>query len=59
MIGANKEAKIDVHYRNGYKTTVCANCIMFRSPHDCTAVKGFIAKDALCDLYEAKAKTKD
>lgn len=51
-----KRDKIDVHYRNGYKTTVCANCTMFQPPNNCTSVKGSIAKDALCDLFERKAQ---
>jgi hypothetical protein len=52
--GAVKDTKSKVHYRLGSKNTKCELCTMFRKPNSCVAVSGFIAKGALCDLFERK-----
>lgn len=42
------------HYspKRGTDARHCSNCTMFRKPHACSAVSGFIAERGLCDWYE-------
>lgn len=48
---AEKASKAKAHYRDGSKSRHCGLCTMFRKPHGCTAVKGKIDRDKLCDYF--------
>ncbi len=37
----------------------CGNCSMFRSPHGCTAVGGWIVKKGKCDIWEKGREHRD
>lgn len=52
--GAVKATKEKAHYRVGSKAEHCAVCTMFRAPSSCTAVRGFIARRAVCDFFKKK-----
>lgn len=47
-----KKPKGEVHYRNGWGSNYCAVCTMYVKPNQCTAVDGYIAPYAYCDLFE-------
>lgn len=49
------EARREYHYRDdrGTGQRKCENCTMFRVPHSCTDVGGFIARKGLCDIFKA------
>jgi len=32
----------------------CSSCTMWRSPHGCSSVKGYISPDGWCSYYERK-----
>jgi len=49
-----KKTKTEVNYGRGEGTTRCGYCTMFRMPLACTAVKGSIQRQGVCDLFEAK-----
>lgn len=49
-----KATKTQAHYRHGDKAEHCGICSMFRPPAACTAVRGFIAKQAVCKFFEKK-----
>lgn len=53
--GGVKVTKAEAHYRNGTEAQRCAICSMFRAPDACTAVKGKISPQALCDYFERKS----
>jgi hypothetical protein len=58
--GGRVDTRKASHYSptRGTDARHCSNCTMFRKPHACTAVSGFIAKPGLCDWYEGgKEKT--
>ena len=48
--------KYSYAHDRGTKAEHCSNCSMFRKPHGCTAVGGFIAKMGKCDIWEATRK---
>ena len=52
---SNKQDKSEVNYRHGTLENHCAHCTMFIKPSSCTAVKGDINWDDVCDLFERKA----
>jgi hypothetical protein len=49
-----KETKKDAGYREGRKDYKCALCTMFRPPHQCTTVKGWISPLDVCNYFEPK-----
>ena len=49
-----KVSKESVDYRDGSQKRRCGICIMFRSPHGCTAVAGEVSASMLCDLFKRK-----
>ena len=49
-----RATKAAAHYRDGAETKHCAICTMFRAPDTCTAVKGKISPQALCDYFEQR-----
>jgi hypothetical protein len=60
--GGRVDTRKASHYSptRGTDARHCSNCTMFRRPHACTAVSGFIAKPGLCDWYEGgKEKTEN
>lgn len=55
MAEANtKVTKKSVNYRSARGYRKCANCVMFKSPNQCTLVAGSISKMAVCDKWEPK-----
>lgn len=52
----DKSTKETSNYREGNEEKRCGNCTMFRSPHECTAVKGYIEREALCDYFKRRIK---
>lgn len=52
--GAIKLSKANANYRPGSKKNICAECTMFRAPHKCTSVSGFISPLGLCDYFDRK-----
>jgi len=48
----DKMDKREVNYREGTTDTRCGLCTMFMPPHGCSAVKGVIFPQDLCDLFE-------
>jgi Inorganic Pyrophosphatase len=50
--GHTKLSKAAANYRTGSPDMQCSQCTMFRSPDACTAVKGEISPQALCDYFE-------
>jgi hypothetical protein len=54
----DKKVKAEVSYRNGHGDKLCMNCTMYNEPgRSCSAVQGYIAKLALCDLFKKKRGT--
>ena len=49
-----KETKKDAGYREGRKDYKCALCTMFRAPHQCTTVSGWISPLDVCNYFEPK-----
>ena len=49
-----KETKKDAGYREGRKYYKCALCTMFRAPHQCTTVSGWISPLDVCNYFEPK-----
>lgn len=51
----DKETKQAVNYRMGTAKEHCSVCTMYRQKTgSCSAVKGMIARDHVCDLFERK-----
>jgi hypothetical protein len=50
------KARAVYHYSHdrGTPQRQCSQCSMFRAPHSCTDVGGFIAKGGLCDIFDRK-----
>ena len=44
-----------VNYRPGLPSKSCAGCVNFLPPSACTAVKGKIAPEGVCDLWSGKS----
>jgi Inorganic Pyrophosphatase len=53
-VGAPLINRKKYHYGQDRGTNAehCGNCSMFRAPHKCSAVGGFIAKMGKCDIWE-------
>ena len=49
-----KETKKDAGYREGRKDYKCVLCTMFRAPHQCTTVSGWISPLDVCNYFEPK-----
>lgn len=49
-----KSSKAEADYRDGTAEEHCAVCTMFRPPNSCTAVKGMIREDGVCDYFKHK-----
>ena len=47
----DKLDKRAVNYRDGSGLFRCGTCTMFRAPHGCTKVEGFIESDDVCDVW--------
>lgn len=47
-----KATKQQAHYRLGTGKERCGLCSMFRPPSSCTAVKGKIDRQKVCDYFE-------
>lgn len=46
--------KKEVNYRHGKWFWKCQNCSMFKPPHGCTLVEGWIQKQDVCNEWEPK-----
>lgn len=57
LAGDAKKTKLAVNYRHGTDAQHCGICTMFRDPHECTLVEGFIQKDAVCDEFVPQGAT--
>ena len=51
-----KASKEEANYREGTKDKQCSQCTMFRPPDMCTAVKGDISPNDLCDYFKRSRK---
>lgn len=50
---ADKSTKAEANYRPSTGAgRRCDNCTMWRPPESCTAVKGKIEADAVCDYFK-------
>ncbi len=50
-----KVAKSTAKYQSNPKENEkCSSCTMWRPPHGCSAVKGYISPDGWCSYYEKK-----
>lgn len=47
-----KAPKAKANYRPGSPAKRCADCSMFQPPSACSAVKGKISPQGLCDYFE-------
>lgn len=47
--------KSEVNYRRATDPSKrCGVCVMFRDPHDCTLVRGYIERHMVCERFAAK-----
>jgi hypothetical protein len=53
-VSEKKVSKESVDYGPGHATRKCGQCSMFREPHACTLVRGWIDEDAWCKEFERK-----
>ena len=53
-----KDSKTVANYRAGTPNKRCALCTMFRPPASCTAVRGPIDPDDVCDYFKRKVSTR-
>ena len=49
-----KASKAEANYRKGSANKRCELCTMFRPPQDCTAVKGDISRNGVCDYFRRR-----
>lgn len=49
-----KVSKAEANYRSGAGRRRCQYCTMFVPPKSCTAVKGDISPQAVCDYFKAE-----
>ena len=56
--GGVKATKTQANYRGGTAKKRCGICSMFQPPRGCSAVRGVISPQALCDFYEPKKAEK-
>jgi hypothetical protein len=51
---SGKVSKASVSYGTGSRHRKCVDCTMFRVPHSCTLVAGWISPDGVCDKFVRK-----
>jgi hypothetical protein len=49
-------SKQRANYKERSSIAHCKDCSMFKAPHECTYVKGFIYREGTCEYWQPKNK---